>query len=60
MSNMSYCRFQNTFSDLYDCVNAIGDIIAGDPPDGMEDLCRRYLVLREEFKGAKIALDKVE
>ena len=23
MSNMSYCRFQNTLYDLQDCVNAI-------------------------------------
>lgn len=26
MSNMSYCRFQNTAGDLADCVNAIEEI----------------------------------
>jgi hypothetical protein len=25
MSNMSYCRFENTASDLSDCLDAIGD-----------------------------------
>ena len=23
MGNMSYCRFQNTKSDVYDCINAL-------------------------------------
>ncbi len=23
MSNLSYCRFRNTFSDYYDCFNAV-------------------------------------
>ena len=26
MSNMSYCRFQNTRADLEDCVEALEDI----------------------------------
>lgn len=26
MSNMSYCRFQNTVQDLKDCVDALYDI----------------------------------
>ena len=68
MSNMSYCRFQNTNGDLKACVNAIDDIIGdidayGDSEkllsaeeeraaDNMEELCRRYLELREELKGA--------
>ena len=25
MSNMSYCRFQNTLSDLKDCFNSMSD-----------------------------------
>jgi hypothetical protein len=25
MANMSYCRFQNTYRDLQDCVNALND-----------------------------------
>lgn len=26
MSNRSYCRFQNTLSDLYDCRSALSEI----------------------------------
>lgn len=26
MSNMSYCRFQNTLADLQDCLDALCDI----------------------------------
>jgi hypothetical protein len=25
MANMSYCRFENTYNDLYDCYNNIND-----------------------------------
>ncbi len=25
MANMSYCRFENTFRDLQDCYNALGE-----------------------------------
>ena len=28
--NMSYCRFQNTLNDLYDCQNALEDFINND------------------------------
>jgi hypothetical protein len=68
MSNMSYCRFQNTSGDLRDCIDAIDDIVGdidtyGDSEnllspeeesaaDNMEELCRRYLALREELRGA--------
>ena len=27
MANMSYCRFQNTFLDLQDCVNQLGEAL---------------------------------
>ena len=30
MANMSYCRFHNTLSDLYDCVNALEDFLDND------------------------------
>lgn len=30
MSNMSYCRFQNTVSDLRDCHEALSDLRVGD------------------------------
>jgi hypothetical protein len=25
MANMSYCKFENTYRDLYDCYNSIND-----------------------------------
>lgn len=30
MANMSYCRFENTLIDLYDCQNALEDFINND------------------------------
>jgi len=27
MANMSYCRFHNTLTDLYDCQSALEDFI---------------------------------
>lgn len=30
MANMSYCRFHNTLSDLYDCQNALEDFLEND------------------------------
>lgn len=30
MANMSYCRFNNTLSDLFDCENALEDFLDND------------------------------
>ena len=30
MANMSYCRFHNTLSDLFDCQNALEDFLDND------------------------------
>lgn len=30
MANMSYCRFHNTLSDLYDCQGALEDFLEND------------------------------
>jgi len=30
MANMSYCRFHNTLTDLYDCQSALEDFINND------------------------------
>lgn len=27
MANMSYCRFQNTYHDLLDCTNQLGQVL---------------------------------
>lgn len=42
--NMSYCRFQNTRTDLRDCKDTLEGIIEGDPHDAE--------LSREEFEAA--------
>ena len=39
MGNMSYCRFENTLSDLRDCYNNINDNLSFS-----EDICRQQLI----------------
>lgn len=48
MANMSYCRFQNTFSDLKDCVRALenGDTLSEDEmwyAERMRHLCESFI-----------------
>lgn len=54
MSNMSYCRFENTYGDLEDCVEALEENKLEDLSDRerkfaerMKDLCKEYLELTE-------------
>ena len=53
--NMSYCRFENTFRDLEDCVDALVD--NDDLSDReanfahrMRNLCEEYLDAYEEWQ----------
>jgi len=39
MANMSYCRFQNTYSDLYDCYEHMDDELSED-----ETKYRKYII----------------
>lgn len=53
MANMSYCRFQNTYQDLKDCVEnftSLHDLskIERDYALKMRKLCKEYLGLVEE------------
>lgn len=41
MSNMSYCRFENTLSDLRECAENIDDQLE---PKGTEDVARARLI----------------
>lgn len=59
MANMSYCRFENTYSDLRDCVLALELLTEGDATISkreweyakmMRDLCDDYLSLLEEVE----------
>lgn len=35
MANMSYCRFNNTLSDMYDCQGALEDFLDNDDADAI-------------------------
>lgn len=37
MSNMSYCKFQNTLTDFNDCLNTVRDAVYDDV--SFEDFC---------------------
>lgn len=44
MSNMSYCKFQNTLNDLEDCYDTIGDQLSPDEERARKkliDLCEK-------------------
>jgi hypothetical protein len=53
MANMSYCRFENTFKDLYECYNAVTNMDSEKYEDlseseqsyleSMVELCKRFL-----------------
>ena len=45
MGNMSYCRFQNTLSDLQDCENVLDDF------NSLDDL--KEELSYDEFRAAK-------
>ena len=54
MSNMSYCRFENTFHDLRDCYEALRDRDVDGPSEhernamrGLLELCKK---IAEEFE----------
>lgn len=58
MANMSYCRFENTYSDLRDCVYALEDIKydngsiserEAEYAKKMRDLCEQYLELIDDL-----------
>ena len=59
MSNMSYCRFNNTSKDLGDCLDAIENqdyrVLADFERDGLEALleyCEGILEYKEEIEEA--------
>lgn len=40
MSNMPYCRFENTVGDLEDCLDHIEDDLGGDEYEARDELIR--------------------
>ena len=70
MSNMSYCRFENTVIDLKDCVGAMEEactLADLDPSseelaamEQMKFLCRRFLKQYEHLQQAEADSANVE
>ncbi len=60
MSNMSYCRFENTARDLQDCLDAIengeiNDLGSQYEVDALEqllDLCKEVVAYKDEIEDA--------
>ena len=55
MSNMAYCRFENTYKDLQDCVHSLEEKSLEELSDreqkfakSMRELCEEYLELTEK------------
>ena len=63
MSNMSYCRFENTAADLQDCLEAIEDREINDlgsqyEVDALEELlrlCEEVVSYKNEIEDAIVA-----
>ncbi len=59
MSNMSYCRFQNTVGDLRDCAEALDDIMNGEERLSREELAaaRRLVALCQQIAEIEVEED---
>lgn len=71
MSNMSYCRFQNTRQDLSDCVDAMEEIIYLDADSRLSEdeyyalkrmaaLCEQFLANYSDFESENLHLSYEE
>ena len=56
MPNMSYCRFENTYNDMIDCVGALEQGVYPQSNDEKEaakyitNLCKRYIRAYENME----------
>ena len=66
MANMSYCRFENTYSDLIDCANALEDIALDNESISriewryakrLRGLCERFVDAFDEIDESKIEFE---
>lgn len=69
MSNMSYCRFQNTVRDLSECQDALETLFGGEEPLSKEELdaakrlvacCANIIQLVGDQYGLDIDLDEFD
>ena len=57
MANMSYCRFENTYRDLLDCLSAMNDKLCGSEfgyRESLVDVCKQII---EEYELTKMSDD---
>ena len=60
MGNMSYCRFQNTLTDLLDCLDALDDLdgnlkeLSGREQAAAKDLIRTCWSIAEIYGGERL------
>jgi hypothetical protein len=57
MSNMSYCRFENTYNDLIDCEEHIGDALES---GGHEDRARAAIIRLCHEIASQVPLDEID
>ena len=66
MANMSYCRFENTLSDLADCVDALDEVIYNHEEISesewkcakrMKVWCERYLEIFDDCEEEEIVIN---
>ena len=59
MANMSYCRFENTSSDLDDCVDNLEELLIGEDEDSeselaaaadLRELCEKFIEIYDSYK----------
>jgi hypothetical protein len=54
MSNMSYCRFQNTLSDLRECYDNLHDVLGDDEARARQKLLRVCFDIMSECSNVDI------
>ncbi len=58
MSNMSYCRFQNTLSDLFDCKENFNDISSEDELEAAKRMILLCQEIVDEFDPDYLSIKK--
>lgn len=60
MSNMSYCRFRNTLTDLIDCQRNFENISSESELDAAKKMIRICKEIVEKFNGDDLRLEGAE
>jgi hypothetical protein len=60
MANMSYCRFENTYSDMVDCLANINRVASNDIDESFRKRLLQIVIGFVESGDAEVALDQIE